>query len=115
MTFAPSEADSIPPFVANSPVMSAFCAHPDEDKAPLTHEGERKPAEHAWQERNRTYARARGLRGACWIGIRKRGGRSDGGERSAPEFDPGCCSARHGSANRKEAAESFPKGMIRET
>ncbi|WP_236728908.1 hypothetical protein [Methylobacterium sp. WSM2598] len=23
----------MPPFVANSPVMSAFCAHPDEDKA----------------------------------------------------------------------------------
>lgn len=68
LKFAPYEADSITPFVANSPVMSFFYAHPDEYKAHLTHEGELKPAERAWQERNRTYAFSNGL-GAVEIAI----------------------------------------------
>ncbi|GJD66960.1 reactive chlorine resistance membrane protein RclC [Methylobacterium frigidaeris] len=68
LKFAPYEADSITPFVANSPMMSFFYAHPDEYKAHLTHEGELKPAERAWQEQNRTYAFSNGL-GAVEIAI----------------------------------------------
>src|SRR3981081_2526237 len=61
LKFAPYEADSITPFVANSPLMSFFFERPDEDKAPLTHEGELKPAERAWQTANNTYGFSRGL------------------------------------------------------
>lgn len=59
--FAPYEADSITPFVANSPVMSFFYAQPDQYAKHLTHEGELKPAERAWQTENRTYAFSQGL------------------------------------------------------
>ena len=55
LKFVPYEADSITPFVANSPFMSFFYEHPDEYKAHLTHEGELKPAERAWQAANNTY------------------------------------------------------------
>jgi uncharacterized membrane protein YkgB len=51
LKFAPYEADSITPFVANSPFMSFFYEHPAEYKAHLTREGELKPAERAWQDR----------------------------------------------------------------
>jgi uncharacterized membrane protein YkgB len=34
LKFVPYEADSITPFVANSPVMSFFYAHPEEYKSP---------------------------------------------------------------------------------
>lgn len=61
LKFVPYEADSITPFVANSPVMSFFYEHPERYKAHLTHEGELKPVERAWQSSNRTYGFAAGL------------------------------------------------------
>src|SRR6202048_2456409 len=59
--FVPYEADSITPFVANSPFMSFVYEHPDEYKAHLTREGELKPAERAWQTANDTYGFSDGL------------------------------------------------------
>jgi reactive chlorine resistance protein C len=61
LKFVPYEADSITPFVANSPVMSFFYKHPTEYRAHLTREGELKPAERAWQIANGTYAFSKGL------------------------------------------------------
>lgn len=61
LKFVPYEADSITPFVANSPVMSFFYEHPADYKAHLTHEGELKPAERAWQTANNTYGFSTGL------------------------------------------------------
>jgi uncharacterized membrane protein YkgB len=61
LKFVPYEADSISPFVANSPLMSFFYEKPHEYKAHLTREGELKPAERAWQTANNTYGFARGL------------------------------------------------------
>jgi uncharacterized membrane protein YkgB len=61
LKFAPYEADSITPFVANSPFMSFFYEKPDQYKAHLTREGELKPAERAWQTANNTYGYSRGL------------------------------------------------------
>src|SRR6202051_3608219 len=61
LKFAPYEADSITPFVANSPVMSFFYEHPQEYKAHLTHEGQLVPAQRAWQTTNNTYTFSRGL------------------------------------------------------
>src|ERR1700741_5480527 len=58
LKFAPYEADSITPFVANSPVMSFFYKQPDDYKAPLTREGELKPADRAWETANATDAGA---------------------------------------------------------
>jgi uncharacterized membrane protein YkgB len=42
-------------FAPNSPFMSFFYEHPTEYKVHLTHEGELKPAERAWQTANNTY------------------------------------------------------------
>lgn len=42
--FAPYEADSITPFVANNPVMSLFYSQPTQYKSHLTREGELIPA-----------------------------------------------------------------------
>lgn len=53
--FAPYEADSITPFVANNPVMSLFYKHPEQYKAHLTREGEFIPAQREWQTDNGTY------------------------------------------------------------
>src|SRR5260221_3890111 len=61
LNFAPYEANSITPFVANSPFMSFFYEHPAEYKAHLTREGELKPAERAWQTANNTYGFSEGL------------------------------------------------------
>jgi reactive chlorine resistance protein C len=61
LKFVPYEADSITPFVANSPVMSFFYKHPEQYKPHLTREGELKPAERAWQTENDTYAFSDGL------------------------------------------------------
>src|SRR5258705_13503761 len=61
LKFVPYEADSITPFVANSPVMSFFYKHPEGYKAHLTREGELKPAERAWETANNTYAFSYGL------------------------------------------------------
>ena len=61
LKFVPYEADSITPFVANSPVMSFFYKHPEGYKAHLTREGELKPADRAWETANDTYAFSYGL------------------------------------------------------
>ena len=63
LKFVPYEADSITPFVANSPVMSFFYEHPSDYKAHMTHEGELKPAQRAWQASNNTYGFSKGLGG----------------------------------------------------
>jgi reactive chlorine resistance protein C len=68
LKFVPYEADSITPFVANNPVMSLFYEHPDQYKSHLTHEGELKPAERAWQAANNTYTFSTGL-GMVEMGI----------------------------------------------
>src|ERR1700760_3982551 len=54
LKFVPYEADSITPFVANSPVMS-FYNHPEDYNAHLTREGELKPADRAWETANNTF------------------------------------------------------------
>jgi len=59
--FAPYEADSITPFVANNPVLSLFYEHPDQYRAHLTREGELVPAQREWQRENRTYTFSDGL------------------------------------------------------
>lgn len=61
LKFVPYEADSITPFVANSPVMSFFYEHPNEYKDHLTHEGQLDPAKREWQTQNHTYAFSDGL------------------------------------------------------
>jgi reactive chlorine resistance protein C len=61
LKFVPYEADSITPFVANSPFMSFFYKHPDQYQAHLTHEGELKLVERAWQTKNNTYEFSNGL------------------------------------------------------
>jgi uncharacterized membrane protein YkgB len=56
------EADGIVPFVANSPFMSFFYAHPaPEYRQHLNREGEVVPANRAWHEGNYTYPFAYGL------------------------------------------------------
>ncbi|WP_433771425.1 reactive chlorine resistance membrane protein RclC [Pseudomonas putida] len=61
LKFVPYEADSITPFVANSPFMSFFYEHPQEYKAHLTHEGELNADKRAWQTANNTYGFSSGL------------------------------------------------------
>jgi len=61
LKFQPYEADSITTFVANSPFMSFFYAHPGEYAAHLTKEGTLVPAQRAWQIANHTYAFSNGL------------------------------------------------------
>ncbi len=61
LKFAPYEADSITPFVANNPMMSQLYAHPEQYGPHLTREGELVPAQRAWQQANHTYAFADGL------------------------------------------------------
>ena len=61
LKFVPYEADSITPFVANSPVMSFFYKRPTDYKAHLTREGELNPADRAWQTANDSYAFSHGL------------------------------------------------------
>lgn len=55
------EADGIVPFVANSPLMSFFYAHPSEYKEHKNPEGALVPANRDWHERNGTYPFALGL------------------------------------------------------
>lgn len=56
------EADGIVPFVANSPVMSFFYAHPaPEYKAQMNPEGALVPEHRAWHESNGTYRFSYGL------------------------------------------------------
>ena len=61
LKFAPYEADSITPFVANSPFMSFFYEHPEDYKAHLTHEGELNADKRVWQTANNTYVFSTGL------------------------------------------------------
>src|SRR6202171_6494606 len=61
LKFVPFEADSITPFVANSPVMSFFYKHPEDYKVHLTREGELQAAEGAWETAHNTYAFSYGL------------------------------------------------------
>jgi len=61
LKFVPYEADSITPFVANSPVLSFFYKHPEQYKAHLTHEGQLVPEQREWQRENNTYAFSKGL------------------------------------------------------
>ncbi|MFY1662905.1 reactive chlorine resistance membrane protein RclC [Pseudomonas sp. Pseu.R1] len=61
LKFVPYEADSITPFVANSPVMSFFYEHPEQYKEHLTHEGQLDPVKRQWQTENHTYAFSDGL------------------------------------------------------
>jgi len=61
LKFVPYEADSITPFVANSPFMSFFYNDPVDYKQHLTHEGELKPEQRAWQVANNTYGFSKGL------------------------------------------------------
>lgn len=61
LKFIPYEADSITPFVANSPFMSFFYEHPQEYKTHLTHEGELNADKRAWQTANNTYGFSTGL------------------------------------------------------
>lgn len=61
LKFVPYEADSITPFVANSPVMSFFYEHPQDYKAHLSHEGELNADKRAWQTADNTYGFSTGL------------------------------------------------------
>jgi reactive chlorine resistance protein C len=61
LKFQPYEADSITPFVANSPFMRFFYAHPADYAAHMTKEGVLIPAQRAWQIANHTYTFSRGL------------------------------------------------------
>jgi uncharacterized membrane protein YkgB len=57
LKFAPYEADSIVPFVANSPLMSFFYhSRAPEYRQYMNKEGELNPEHRAWQESNGTYA-----------------------------------------------------------
>lgn len=55
------EAEGIVPFVANSPVMSFFYAHPSEYKPNMQKEGEANPEKIAWHTANHTYLFSYGL------------------------------------------------------
>jgi uncharacterized membrane protein YkgB len=57
----PYEADGIIPFVANSPLMSFFLAHPDQYAAHMNPEGVLNEANRAWHTANRTYLFSYGL------------------------------------------------------
>lgn len=59
----PYEADGIIPFVANSPLMSFFLAHPDQYAAHMNPEGVLNEANRAWHTANRTYLFSYGLGG----------------------------------------------------
>jgi len=61
LKFVHYEADSITPFVANSPFLSFFYKHPELYQAHLTHEGQLVPAQRDWHQANNTYAFSTGL------------------------------------------------------
>lgn len=61
LKFIPYEADSIVPFVANSPFMSVFYNTPEEYKPFMNREGELIPEHRAWHEANNTYGYSNGL------------------------------------------------------
>jgi uncharacterized membrane protein YkgB len=55
LKFSPYEADGIVPFVANSPFLSGFYAHPDAYKKHMNPEGALIRANREWHEQNNTY------------------------------------------------------------
>lgn len=55
LKFVPYEADSITPFIANSPIMSFLYEHPQDYKEHMTHEGELNLQARTWQKENNTY------------------------------------------------------------
>ena len=61
LKFVPYEADSITPFVANSPFFSFLYAHPEAYREHFTHEGQLDLVQRAWQTANHTYAFSNGL------------------------------------------------------
>lgn len=62
LKFVKYEADGIVPFVANSPLMSYFYAHPaPEYRAQMNKEGQLVAAHREWHESNGTYPFAYGL------------------------------------------------------
>jgi uncharacterized membrane protein YkgB len=67
LKFFPYEADSITPFVANSPLMSFFYNHPAEYQAHMTHEGQLLMAHRLWQMANNTYGFSTGLGVVEWV------------------------------------------------
>lgn len=61
LKFFTFEADSIVPFVANSPFMSFCYSHPADYKKHMNPEGELVPANHQWHIENNTYGFSFGL------------------------------------------------------
>lgn len=62
LKFADYEAESIVPFVANSPLMGFFYRYPAPDyRQHLNREGEVSATNHRWHEANGTYAFSHGL------------------------------------------------------
>lgn len=61
LKFIPYEADSITPFVANSPFMSFFYNTPEGYHEHMNHEGQLVPENRAWHEKNNTYGYSNGL------------------------------------------------------
>ena len=61
LKFIPYEADSIVPFVANSPFMSFFYNDPMNYAQFMNHEGELVEAHRAWHNANNTYGYSTGL------------------------------------------------------
>ncbi|MGY0162732.1 reactive chlorine resistance membrane protein RclC [Edwardsiella tarda] len=61
LKFIPYEADSIVPFVANSPFMSFFYNDPANYASFMNHEGELIEANRAWHQANNTYGYSSGL------------------------------------------------------
>jgi uncharacterized membrane protein YkgB len=55
LKFFTFEADSLVPFVANSPFMSFFYSHPTEYKKHMNPEGELIASNHQWHTENNTY------------------------------------------------------------
>lgn len=55
LKFVPYEADSITPFIANSPLMSFLYKHPQDYKQHMTKEGTINLQSRAWQKENNTY------------------------------------------------------------
>lgn len=61
LKFIPYEADSIVPFVANSPFMSFLYNDPENYAQYMNHEGQLIEAHRAWHHTNNTYGYSNGL------------------------------------------------------
>src|ERR1700754_5178843 len=67
LKFFPYEADSITPFVANSPLMAFFYNRPAEYEAHMTHEGQLLMAHRLWQVANNTCGFSTGMGVLEWL------------------------------------------------